>query len=340
MTSSSPNDAQASSAIPLSRGDALDSNPDSAGDPVLHMIDLDQELVGHRKFLSCWVHRSDELTFLSDPGPRSTIEKVIAELHRLGIGRLDYVLLSHVHLDHAGGTAELAEAFPSARVVCHPRGAEHMIDPERLWESSRQVLGHVAEAYGAPTPVPASRFIDPAKVSEVGIRVLETPGHAAHHYSFLCAETLFVGEAAGLRIPLAAAPWLDQPSGADPVVYLRPATPTRFRLEPALGSIDRLLALEPAPRRMAYPHVGIVDDPGFYLRTNREQLTRWVDLLRTLVRQGVKDPVPLAHRHLMRSDAYYGNFPHLEPDIQERERMYVRQTMEGMLEYIRSRSVS
>lgn len=295
-------------------------------DKHLHVIDLDHDLPGYRQFLSCWIARHPELTFIVDPGPMSSCDHLLARLASLDVERIDYVLLTHIHLDHAGATGRLLERYPEARVVCHERGTAHMIDPARLWEGSVAVLGDVARVYGAPPPVPASRLADAAEVERRGIRVIPTPGHAAHHLAFLHQGTLFAGEMAGTRHPL---------PGQD---FMRPATPPRFILEVALDSFDRTLALRPEPQRMIFAHYGLVDDPAKYLRAAREQLVLWVETVRELNGQSPEDLQRRVHERLLRVDPWYGTFPRLPRDLQEREYHYMGQSLEGMLGYVRDQS--
>jgi len=125
----------------------------------LTCIDLDQpSLEGFRRFISSWLYRGPAFTLLVDPGPLSTIPHLVGELRRLGVGRLDAILLTHIHIDHAGGAGALLREFPEARVICHPEGIRHLIAPEKLWEGSRKVLGKLAEAYGEIVPVPAEKI--------------------------------------------------------------------------------------------------------------------------------------------------------------------------------------
>src|SRR5690242_9017571 len=125
----------------------------------LFCIDLDQPaLEGFRKFISSWLYLGQGFTLLVDPGPLSTIPRLSAELRRLGVERLDYALLTHIHIDHAGGTGALLREFPGATVICHPEGIRHLVAPEKLWQGSRKVLGPLADAYGEIVPVPAERI--------------------------------------------------------------------------------------------------------------------------------------------------------------------------------------
>ncbi|HXE95003.1 MAG TPA: MBL fold metallo-hydrolase, partial [Dongiaceae bacterium] len=103
----------------------------------LTCIDLDQpSLEGFRNFISSWLYRGEGFNLLVDPGPLSTIPRLIATLRSHGVERLDYVLLTHIHIDHAGGAGALLKEFPEAHVICHPDGIRHITAPEKLWEGS------------------------------------------------------------------------------------------------------------------------------------------------------------------------------------------------------------
>ena len=188
--------------------------------PRLHLIDLDQDLPGQRRFISCWTFQGDELAFIVDPGPPSTAEHLLAELEVLGVERLDFILLTHVHLDHGGCTARVLQRYPEARVVCSDHGRPHLADPARLWEGSQRVLREKALAYGEPVPVPEPALATLEEAAAKGIETIPTPGHAAHHVAFRQCDHLFLGEAAGTYSTLGRGP---DTTG----YYLRPATPPR-----------------------------------------------------------------------------------------------------------------
>ncbi len=290
----------------------------------LQYVNLDQNIVGHRKFLSCWVDAREDLAFLVDPGPTSSVDHFIAELKKLSLPRLNYILITHIHLDHAGGVAEVVKAFPGVRVLCHEDYAEHLVDPTRLWPSALDVLGYVAEAYGEPGPVPAASIAGVAEVEQAGISVVPTLGHAPHHLSFLIENILFVGEAVGLRVPIPGK------------TYIRPATPRRFILEIALNSSDRLAALTPQPRRMAFAHFDMLDNPAPYIQIARKQMISWVALVRDLEPRSLDDLLDRAYERLLREDEYFANITLLDADVQQRERHYLRQTLEGILDYVQT----
>ena len=284
-------------------------------------IDLDvPALEGFRKFISAWLYLGDGFTLLVDPGPLSTIPKLREELCRLGVTHIDYILLTHIHIDHAGGTGALVKEFPGAAVICHQDGIRHMVAPEKLWEGSRKVLGTVAEAYGEIVPIPAGRIRFEESVGRTGVRTFLTPGHAQHHCSYLLDDFLFAGEVAGVRCEL------------DEGIYMRPATPPRFILEVALDSIDRVASL--APRRMAFAHHGLVDNALDHLKIARNQLLLWV--------RGVAETagVETSRREeafkiwLRKQDEYFSNINRLPEDIQVRERNFFGNTLRGMAEYV------
>lgn len=289
----------------------------------LHCIDLDQPaLEGFRQFISSWFYQGEGWSLLVDPGPLSTIPHLVAELQRLGVKQLDYILLTHIHIDHAGGTGALLKAFPMARVICHPEGVRHLIAPEKLWQGSQQVLGKLAEVYGEILPVPAEQIGFEETIGRSGVRVFLTPGHAVHHCCYLLDDLLFAGEVAGVRGEIGEG------------IFIRPATPPRFLLNVALDSIERMLALE--PRAMVFGHYGLAEDAMEHLRIAHGQLRLWV--------QGVAITAPVAAEEreaaliawLREHDVHYRNVDRLPIDLQARERYFLGNSLRGMIEYVDS----
>ena len=297
----------------------------------LALIDLDQPKEGYRKFLSSWLCRADGLTFVVDPGPRSTAEHLIGELARRGVTRVDFVLLTHIHIDHGGGAAEFLAAFPEARLYCHPAGVRHIVEPSGLWKGSLSVLGDVAEMYGAPRPVPAARIATEAEVSAAGFKVIKTPGHAVHHVSYLLNRTLFVGEAFGTRSSL--------PSGA---LYMRPATPKRFFLDQALASLDTLRALPVEPNLTAFAHYGSLPGAFAYADAAKQQLLLWVETARAAMATTTARPEldELVFAKLQEIDPIYGQgrFGELAPEVRRRERHFLSNSLDGILGWIDSQA--
>jgi glyoxylase-like metal-dependent hydrolase (beta-lactamase superfamily II) len=183
-----------------------------------------------------------------DVGTNDSVPYLLAALDELGIARaaVDYLLLTHVHLDHAGGAGALMRELPNARAVLHPRGAPHMIDPLKLIAGSKAVYGEerFARLYGELVPIPAARVHIPKDGERVrlGARELEllyTPGHAAHHYVVVDAahRSIFSGDTFGISYRA-----LDTAAGP----FITPATvPTQFDPEQHLASVDRMLGYHP-----------------------------------------------------------------------------------------------
>jgi len=184
-----------------------------------------------------------------DVGTNDSVPRLLAalEAHGLRPEAVDFVIVTHVHLDHAGGAGALMQRLPSARLVVHPRGARHMVDPAKLWAGASAVFGEdfVRRSYGTPVPVDPSRVVEAPDGFTLALggrplRFLDTPGHARHH---LCvwdeeSRSMFTGDTFGLSYPELASP-----RGA---FVLPTTTPVQFEPEALLASIDRLLAHLPA----------------------------------------------------------------------------------------------
>jgi glyoxylase-like metal-dependent hydrolase (beta-lactamase superfamily II) len=184
-----------------------------------------------------------------DVGTGPSVPRLLAGLEAKGLppDAVDFVIVTHVHLDHAGGAGELMRRLPAARLVVHPRGARHMIDPAKLWAGASAVFGadFVNRSYGAPVPVDPSRVLEAPDgfALEVGgrpLRFLDTPGHARHHFCVWdeASRSMFTGDTFGLSYPELASP-----RGA----FIFPTTtPVQFEPDALVASIDRLVSHDPA----------------------------------------------------------------------------------------------
>lgn len=290
----------------------------------LFCIDLDQpSLTGFRKFISSWCGQVNGLTIVVDPGPLSTVPHLVRELRRKGIDRIDYILLTHIHIDHAGGSGALLREFPEAQVICHPDGIRHMIAPQKLWEGSLKVLGRTAEAYGEIQPIAAEKigFVD--QVGTTGIQVHKTPGHAPHHCCYLVGDLLFAGEVAGVRTQV--------PQG----IYMRPATPPRFILPVALDSVQRMIDLQ--PRRMVFAHYGLVEDALTHLRIGQKQLRLWVQGAAAVI-DPASGGVEAFIDWLLVRDENFQLIDQLDADQKQRELEFIGNSFRGMSQYVASLS--
>lgn len=285
-------------------------------------IDLDQPgLTGFRQFISSWLYCTESFNLLVDPGPLSTIPHLIAELRRHGVERLDYILLTHIHIDHAGGSGALLKEFPAARVICHPDGIRHLVDPSKLWEGTRKVLGpELATAYGEIVAVPEESIIFEEEIGTTGVRAFLTPGHAQHHCCYLLDDLLFAGEVAGVRCEV--------PEG----IMIRPATPPRFMLDVALASVKRMIDLK--PRRMVFAHYGMVATAVEHLTIARDQLILWVEGAEAVANVAESEQEEAFFAWLQEHDEHYRNIAQLPEDIRARERYFFGNTWRGMAEYV------
>jgi len=295
--------------------------------PDLWLVDLDQDRPGYRQFVSAWVHDDGAFRYVVDPGPASTIPHLLRALTEIGVPRLDLILLTHIHIDHAGGVGHLARAHPEARIVASERARKHLLDPTRLWEGSRTVLGDLADLYGRIEPVPETSLAGVDVLAGPGIRMIPTPGHAPHHVAFLHRDVLFGGEVAGTRAPV------------DAGTYRRPATPPRFIEAVAIDSIDRLLADPGLPPRFAFGHWGMDPDARASLDRGREQIRRWLATVRgALGDGGAGQPldafVDRVLRELVAHDADFAWFAELDADVKRRERTFIANSIDGMRRYL------
>jgi glyoxylase-like metal-dependent hydrolase (beta-lactamase superfamily II) len=213
---------------------------------------------------------------LVETGTAKSAPAVRRALDSLGIGPNDLatIAVTHIHLDHAGGVGDLAEAYPHAEIVVHERGARHLAEPERLMSSARRVFGDLMDTvFGELRPTDHSRLRAVGDIGEIdlgGGRTLTTyysPGHAQHHVGLLDSESgdLYVGDAAGIFIPETGA--------------IRPSTPPPdFDLETALASLRHFADL--APQRLLFSHFGPVSHVGDALEEAAVELLDWVDGVR------------------------------------------------------------
>jgi glyoxylase-like metal-dependent hydrolase (beta-lactamase superfamily II) len=239
---------------------------------------IDTKHQGRSEYVAVEVLATRQGPVLIDTGPGSTLPALEAGLaeHGLEVGDLHAVLLSHIHLDHAGAVGSLAMANPSVTVYVHERGARHLVDPAKLLASATRIYGERMDSLWGPfLAVPAGQLVSlqGGETLEVGGRrfeVIYTPGHASHHVSYLEAatRTAYVGDTGGIRVP--ALP------RALPVT-----PPPDFDLELWLASVDAVLAWRPA--RVFRTHFGFDADPMTSLTELRRGIADWAETARGLL---------------------------------------------------------
>ena len=245
--------------------------------PTLKLIALQPGIPGYDRFFGAYVFRG-ERNAIVDVGPATAMPSLITALADLGLSptEIDYIVLTHIHIDHSGGVGAAVRQMGRAKVVAHSRARPHLIDPTRLWEASLKTLGDLATRYGIVEPVPEDRIVSAADNMKLDLGegleldVILTPGHASHHLSLFdrASSVLIAGEAAGVCI-----------DGT-----IRVSTPPPFAFEEALSSIDRLIAL--GPEKVCYAHFGCYDDGPHLLNLARERLVSWRDAVAIAVKAG------------------------------------------------------
>ena len=258
----------------------------AVADPVIDLghevFQVDTRMAGYDGITASYLIRGDRPCLVeTGTAPSAPVVRDALASLDVGAGDLATIVVTHIHLDHAGGTGDLAQMFPSAEVVVHELGARHLADPSRLMASARMVWGSELESlFGtlAPTPHERIRAVDQIGVVDLGGgRRLEShysPGHARHHVGLVDSVSgdLYVGDAAGLYI---------QETGD-----MRPATPPPdFDLEVALESLRMFAALQPT--RLLFSHFGPVTAVDQALDTAAAEIRVWVEETRQARKAGL-----------------------------------------------------
>lgn len=262
-----------------------------SADPSIHTVDTGFQRPG---FDAAYLIVEDGRAAFVDCGTSLAVPAMLQGLSEAGLDAeaVDWLLLTHVHLDHAGGAGTLLRQLPNARVVLHPRGAPHMIDPSRLIAGATAVYGEqeIARSYGRIEAVPAERvdIADDGHCVELAgrtLRLMHTPGHAQHHYCIWDARSRswFTGDTFGLSYRE-----LDSARGA---FILPTSSPVQFDPEPLKASIRRMLACQPSA--MYLTHYGRVEG----VERLAEDLLEQIDAMVAIGRQC--DGRPDRHRHLL-----------------------------------------
>lgn len=243
----------------------------------LYLIDLKPG--GLENFSASYVIKGKKAAIV-ETGPSLTVKNLLAGLKEIGIKReeIDYVAVTHIHIDHAGGAGTLLPHLPNAQLLVHEKGIRHLVNPEELWTSSLQTLGSIAEMYGNFQPVPEERILiaKEGMVIDLGegvnLKVLEMPGHASHELSFYekNGNGIFPGDAAGIYL-----------SKFDVII---PTTPPPFHLEIALSSLQRLIQMKPS--WLYYSHFGPANNAVERLKNYAARLKLWGEIILEGMRNG------------------------------------------------------
>lgn len=228
----------------------------------------------------------DKRAAFVDTGTAATLPRALAALDALGLGTdaVDYVILTHIHLDHAGGAGAMMDAFPQARLVVHPRGARHMSEPSKLMAGVEAVYGkqRARQLYGELRPIAAERIVEAHEGAVINLAgrellCLDTPGHARHHIAIFDTQSkgIFTGDTFGIAY---------RELYVDGRPFLFPTTtPSQFDPAALRSSIGRILALQP---KAAYlTHFGLLPEPQRYAAALMRRLDAFVNMAEDAARK-------------------------------------------------------
>ena len=246
--------------------------------PQVHTLDLGFQKTAYA--IASYLIPTSRGAVLIESGPGSTIEGLKAGLKPFQLSPADIsdVLLTHIHLDHAGAAGWLARQ--GARIHVHPNGAQHLLDPEKLLKSAKRVYGdRMEELWGEFLPVPESHLVvnPPGAKIEIGgleFLALDTPGHADHHFAYLLEDICFSGDVGGVRLP-------------GPDYLCIPAPPPEFHLGKWRDTLAKLRAVK--FRRIAPTHFGIFEDVEKHL----EMLDRGLEELSEFIERVMPGDPPI-----------------------------------------------
>jgi len=277
------------------------------------VFQIDTRMAGYDGITAGYLIRGDR-PCLVETGTAPSAPVVRDALAQLGIGPRDLatVVVTHIHLDHAGGAGDIAAMFPAAQIVVHQRGARHLADPSRLMASARMVYGDALDRlFGVLAPVPTERIVALGDVGTVdlgGGRRLDShysPGHAKHHVGLIDSGSgdLYVGDAAGMYLPETG--------------DLRPGTPPPdFDHQTALASLRMFAALQPV--RLLFSHYGPVTPVGQTLDRAAEEITVWVEETRRAHAAGLELDHAVAMVRDRTAERYAALSPDADPAIAEK----------------------
>ncbi|MFP3871778.1 MAG: MBL fold metallo-hydrolase [Candidatus Aenigmatarchaeota archaeon] len=267
-----------------------------------------------------------EKNVLLESGNSLAVRKIAEDLSNIGVQELDYIMLTHIHMDHSGGAGFLLDRYPDAEVVVHESGSEHLVDPTRLKKSVEEITGKAFKYFGDIKPIPDENIV-PVTGGERfdlgaghSIQVIYTPGHAPHHTCYYERKTksLAVGDVAGRYYP-------------EEDMFFPTTPPPNFDLEKNKESLSKLKGLD--LDRLFYSHKGWTSEPYGKLSRYENLLEEWVNEIEQATvdlddKKDIIEEMTRKYRHLVKERGEGGN---------ERIQHIFRMNTEGVLVYLEKR---
>ncbi|MEI7770928.1 MAG: MBL fold metallo-hydrolase [Chloroflexales bacterium] len=271
---------------------------------------------------------------LVDPGPDSTLPALEAGLaaQGLGLGDIHSILLTHIHLDHAGATGSILARNPRVKIYVHTVGAPHMVDPSRLLKSANQLYGEMMQTlWGETVPVPTESIttLEGGEMIDLGGRMLhvfDAPGHAKHHLIYLDQQSggAFIGDNGGVRLPS--------------LPFARPATPPPdVDLEAWDGTL--LMIDELMPSWLMLTHFGAYNDVETHIRDYRARLAHWGEYVRKGLESGASEADQIIALERMAAQEVAG-LSAADHDILRQQTGALASSWHGLARYWRKRAAS
>ncbi|WP_096200762.1 MBL fold metallo-hydrolase [Bacillus sp. FJAT-45350] len=256
-------------------------------EPIIHHLGDSISLIdlmegGTEGRTGCYVIKAEKIAIV-ETGTSLSVPTILAGLEKLSINpnEVEYIIVTHIHLDHSGGVGTLLPSLPNAQVIVHQRGGKHLIDPSRLIAGARVVYGDEFESlFGEIIPVPEDKIMIKGEDDSIhlgGNRTLtfyDTPGHARHHFSIYDSVScgIFTGDTVGVR-------YVTQYTGVDHELILPIASPPEFDKQATLTSIAKLEKLQ--PKKIFHGHFGVTEPAS----TAFEKMKEGVEAFEKLVRE-------------------------------------------------------
>ena len=249
----------------------------------LYMIDAGMHDEPER--LACYLFDTPNRVLI-ECGPSNVLPNLTAALDSIGVDSVAAMVVTHIHLDHAGGAGHFAARYPEAAIGVHTVGARHLVDPKRLWDSAERIYtpDGMQQLWGPMEPVPEDRLLvlDEGSTVDLGggrrLEVMYTPGHAKHHIVFAEEQSggMFVGDSVGIAFPHGH--------------MVQPVTPPPDFDEPlVVQQLQRMAARQPG--FIGFAHYGVADEPGRVFREAELRIGEWVAFV-----EGLTDGVDAAER--------------------------------------------